>query len=156
MRVPARVLGLGAATVGLLVLARCSFGVDPNQGHFSCITVADCATGQECVPQAGGGNGLCYPIGQCVAETCNGKDDDCDGVVDDHQPCGPGAACVDAGCLSCADGFDGGDGCAEADCAGASCVLDGGPQRCLPKFLLPDGGLADAGTGAPTYRCDFP
>lgn len=139
----------GLAALGAVVVARCSFSVDPDQGHFSCRNAADCASGQDCIPQADGGNGLCYPIGQCVPETCNGKDDDCDGVVDNHAPCGAGAACVDAGCIDCT-------ACAELACAGASCVLDGGPQLCVPKVVLPDGGLADAGVGTVVYSCDFP
>jgi hypothetical protein len=142
-------LALLGALLGVMLLARCSFGVDPDQGHFSCMGLADCASGQECVPQADAGNGLCYPVGVCVPETCNGKDDDCDGVVDNHSPCGAGAACVDAGCIDCT-------ACAEPTCAGASCVLDGGPQQCVVRVVLPDGGLADAGTGPTTYVCDFP
>ncbi len=145
---PSVLAALGVAS-GVLVLARCSFSINPDAGHFSCISVADCASGQDCVPQADGGNGLCYPAGQCVAEVCNGKDDDCDGVVDNHQPCGAGAACVDAGCVDCT-------ACAEPACAGASCVLDGGPQQCVLRVVLPDGGLSDAGTGPTTYVCDVP
>jgi hypothetical protein len=149
VRLSARTLAVVGAAALALALARCSFGIDPDQGHFSCMTLADCASGQECIPQADGGNGLCYPTGVCVPETCNGKDDDCDGVVDDHEPCGAGAACVDAGCVDCT-------ACAEPACALASCVTDGGPQLCIPKFMLPDGGLGDAGTGPATYVCDVP
>jgi hypothetical protein len=149
VRPSARAVAAGGAALFVLVLARCSFGIDQDQGHFSCVTLADCASGQECIPQADGGNGLCYPLGFCVAETCNGKDDDCDGVVDNHEPCGSGAACVDAGCVDCT-------ACAELSCAGASCVLDGGPQLCVPKVVLADGGLADSGTGPVAYVCDFP
>ena len=149
MRLSARTLAVVGAAATALALARCSFGIDTDQSHFSCVTLADCASGQECVPQADGGNGLCYPAGVCVPETCNGKDDDCDGVVDNHEPCGGGAACVDAGCIDCT-------ACAEPACALASCVVDGGPQRCVPKFVLADGGLGDGGTGPATYLCDFP
>jgi hypothetical protein len=149
VRPSTRRLALGAAVLGIWVVARCSFSIDPNQGHFSCLNAADCASGQDCIPQADGGNGLCYPAGECVPETCNGKDDDCDGVVDNHEPCGAGAACVDAGCIDCT-------ACAESACAGASCVLDGGPELCVPKVQLPDGGLADAGTGPIVYSCDLP
>jgi hypothetical protein len=129
MRVALRIATSGVVALGLLALARCSFGIDPDQGHFSCVTTADCATGQECVPQADGGNngnGLCYAVGTCIPETCNGKDDDCDGVIDDHDPCGP----------------DGG--------------VDGGPLACVVKVELPDGGIVDAGTGTLVYRCDVP
>jgi hypothetical protein len=149
VRPSTRLLLAAGVALGVVVLTRCNFSVDPDTGHFSCINLSDCASGQECVPQADGGNGLCYPLGVCVPETCNGKDDDCDGVVDDHDPCGGGAACVDAGCIDCT-------ACATPSCAGASCVLDGGTQQCVVRVVLPDGGLADSGTGPTTYGCDFP
>jgi hypothetical protein len=140
VRPASKALVLSGAALGVLILARCSFGIDPDHGHFSCVNVADCASGQDCIPQADGGNGLCYLQGQCVPETCNGKDDDCDGVVDNHEPCGGGATCVDAGCVDCT-------GCADAVCAGASCVLDGGSAVCVPQ-LQADGG--------PGYVCGVP
>ena len=149
MRPTARTVAFLAAGLLVLLVARCGFSVNPDSGHFSCVNLADCASGQDCIPQADGGNGLCYAEGVCVPETCNGKDDDCDGVVDNHQPCGPGAACVDAGCIDCT-------ACATAACEGASCVADGGPQLCVPKVVLADGGLADAGTGPTTYVCGDP
>lgn len=142
MRPAPRALAVaGAALIGL-VLGRCTFGIDPDQGHFSCVQAVDCATGQECIPQADGGNGLCYLKGVCVPESCNGKDDDCDGVVDNHEPCGAGATCVDAGCVDCTT-------CAEAVCAGVSCVLDGGTALCVLQVQ------ADGGMG-PGYVCDVP
>ena len=141
------VLGLA---LGAPVLARCSFGINPDEGHFACLTAADCTSGQECVLQLDAGNGLCYPADECVPGN--------------QQPCGPGAVCVDAGCIDCT-------GCAALACAGASCVLDGGPQQCVLRVVLADGGLVDAGTdGGPfdggtdgglvdagtTYVCGFP
>lgn len=129
MRAPLRIALSGSLALTVLALARCSFGIDPDAGHFSCVTAADCAAGQECVPQADGGNngnGLCYTVGACIPESCNGLDDDCDGVVDDHDPCGP----------------DGG--------------VDGGPLACVVKVQLADGGIADSGTGTPVYRCEEP
>lgn len=129
---------LGVA-LGALLLGRCTFAINPDQGHFSCLTSADCASGQECVLQLDG-KGLCYPPAECVPGN--------------EQPCGPGAACVDAGCIDCT-------ACAESACAGASCVLDGGPQQCVARVVLPDGGLqdaglSDAGTGPTTYVCGVP
>jgi hypothetical protein len=121
-----RTLAVIGAGLGTFVLARCSFSVDPDEGHFSCISVADCASGQRCVPQPDGGNGLCYAIGECAPVTA---------------PCGPGQACVDAGCIDCTS-------CAETACAAASCVTDGGAEVCLLRLVLADGGLADAGADA--------
>ena len=138
MRPGPRSLAVAGAALAGLVLARCSFSINPDEGHFSCKSVSDCSSGQECVPQPDGGNGLCYGVGECAPVT---------------DPCKPGQACVDAGCIDCT-------GCAEAACAGASCVLDGGPQVCVERLVLPDGGLADAGTdagmGPISYVCGSP
>ena len=62
-------------------------------------------------PRPTAGNGLCYPAGRLRAGDCNGKDDDCDGVVDDHHPCGAGAPASMPGCVDCT-------ACAEPACAG--------------------------------------
>lgn len=135
------VLGLALAA---LALSQCSFGINPDNGHFACLNAADCISGQECVLQLDATDGLCYPADECVPGN--------------QQPCGPGAVCVDAGCIDCT-------GCAASVCAGSSCVLDGGPQQCVLRVVLPDGGLSDAGTdaglsdGGPeptTYICGFP
>lgn len=126
----ASVLGLA---LGALAIAQCSFSINPDEGYFACTTVADCTSEQRCVPQDGG-NGLCYPVGACLP---------------DIVPCGEGQGCVDGGCIDCT-------GCATAACANASCVLDGGPQQCVSRVVLADGGLADAGTGPITYVCDVP
>jgi len=140
----ASLLAVSAVLLGAVSLARCSFGVNPDSGHFSCATTSDCASGQQCVPQAFGANGLCYPQGPCQPDYC-----------------GPGAACGDGGCIDCTE-------CASPACAGGSCVLDGGAQQCVIRLVLPDGGLVDAGPAdagvdagldagvTTTYVCDFP
>jgi len=110
-----RLAALGAAALLALCLANCKPAVDPNKGRFSCATAADCGSDFECKAQAAGGS-LCFKKGTCVAEACNGRDDDCNGVVDETFPnfdkaCGSGrpgvcaagkVSCVDAGeaCLS--------------------------------------------------------
>jgi hypothetical protein len=100
----------------LLLLFTCKQTVDPNKGKYSCITQDDCGGGYECWPQFAGGS-LCFPTGQCTKiEQCNGKDDNCDGRVDETfpqagmgcmtgrpGPCNAGAdQCVDGGivCIS--------------------------------------------------------
>ncbi|MCC6215685.1 MAG: hypothetical protein IT376_12545 [Polyangiaceae bacterium] len=90
-----------------------------------------------------------------LAEICNGRDDDCDGVADTFEAC-PGAnRCVEGRCLEpcrsgefpCAPGFDCTNGfCEPRGCAGVTC--DPG-QTCVNGLCVftPDGGGADAGTG---------
>jgi hypothetical protein len=67
-----------------------------------------CNTGQSGICAAGtlscqNGSLVCKQNEMAVAETCNGKDDDCDGVVDDGNP-GGGAACNTGLQGVCADG----------------------------------------------------
>ncbi len=101
-----------------------------------CRTTADCVSGSLCqalpslgiltcvAPSAGGcppgstdTNGYCVPsplsCGLCApAETCNGRDDDCDGVADEDDVCGGAPLC-----------FFEGPGCpAGMACAGTSCA----------------------------------
>jgi len=111
------------AAAAVVVLARCSFGIDPDQGHFACAVAADCAGGQWCVVPTDGGTGYCYPLDQCAP-----------------------------------------DDCSIPQCLGESCVADGGPQRCVERVLLADGGVVDAGSadagaldgGQVVYGCALP
>ncbi|MGZ3457333.1 MAG: MopE-related protein [Archangium sp.] len=73
-----------------LLLAVCAAGCWvpelPDDTVFSCDTDADCAEdGVVCLPRAGQSGYCCKP----VAETCNGRDDDCDGQTDNlaEEPC---------------------------------------------------------------------
>ena len=166
-------------TLPLIVLAAglcttCSSKIDPNAGLFSCQTDKDCGSGDQCVKQAVRPGGLCFPIGQCKPEVCNGIDDDCDGVVDngfdlttDPNNCGqcghacPGAdagatACAQSRCLetNCGNGIDDdGNGltdCADPACLGQSCSADGGVcgTAWAPVDAGQDAGCApDAGCG---------
>jgi hypothetical protein len=83
-------------------------------------------------------------------ETCNGRDDDCDGLVDDGVTCplvaNATSACVSGACqVTCSAGFANCDGNAANGCetalmtdtrncgaCGVICGLcaDGSPQRC--------------------------
>jgi len=85
----------------------------------------------ECVP----GTQVCgddHQWGACsggvvsITETCNGEDDDCDGIADD----GPDMACVqgaDAGACTTACGTAGHEAC-NASCSGYTCVTP--PEVC--------------------------
>ncbi len=109
------------AALSALLTITCLSSVDPNKGKYSCTPAtgaADCGDGYECKVQRTGG-AFCFKTGTCVAETCNGLDDDCNGVADDSFPnadkacttaapgvCGMGKLfCVDAGevCIAAAD-----------------------------------------------------
>ncbi|MBX5484836.1 MAG: hypothetical protein IRZ16_23685 [Myxococcaceae bacterium] len=85
MRAAKKAALVGSAAV-FAVVAACSFGVDPDgTDRFRCDETADCGAGFECRPQAERDYGLCFPIGACADnETeCDGRDDDCNGLVDD-------------------------------------------------------------------------
>lgn len=150
-------------------LATCVFTPNPDKDRFSCITAADCGPKYECRPQAVG-NGLCYPVGQCTAEVCDGQDNDCNGVVDDGfdlqtdnancgacgHACTGGTTCRTGACVesNCADGQDNdSDGlvdCADPDCANQPCAADAGYVCVFGSDAGADAGTADAGTDAGT------
>ena len=125
---------LWLALVTVLAGSACTFGVDPNGvAHFSCTKQADCGDGFECRPQKGSDKGLCYQIGECEdAETkCDGKDEDCNGVVDDVDWLGnvcesnhPGIC--HAGHRTCVDTNAG----CEADTSGTAEVCNGLDDDC--------------------------
>jgi hypothetical protein len=121
--------------LALGVSAGCGFTVDPDKERFACTDPSECGSGYECRSQIGGG-GICYPAGQCVQETCDGQDNDCDGVADDDfrlqtsnencgtcgNVCGAGTQCTAAACVEtgCGDATDN-DGDGLVDCADPSC-----------------------------------
>jgi hypothetical protein len=86
---------------GQCVMGQCS-GVPQMCGPNT-----PCPAGQICNP-----NGVCSP-GGCmpVPETCNGKDDDCDGIVDDAS----------AGTTLCPNGFCFGGACTMQCSSNANC-----------------------------------
>jgi hypothetical protein len=112
--------------------------------------------------------GVCNAQRQCVGqglpnlETCNGLDDDCNGLVDDQtplEPCGPGVcsmssrSCVDGGYPECDPGSIAGyapfdlcgngldDNCNGVVDDGCACVVDAG----VSCFTGPSSACADAG-----------
>ncbi len=104
---------IGWLLFGALAVAAplaCKPGIDPNQGRFHCGSPADCGSGYVCIAQQAGGS-LCFKQGECLDhEECNGKDDNCDGVVDEtfpgrNDPCSTGLKGICAsGSQECADG----------------------------------------------------
>ena len=117
----------------------------------SCGSVSDCVAGWTCAAERGQSSDVC----QCdhSAEVCDGKDNDCDGVVDDEpaadQGCaltaGPGQVCQNGACVcslmcggQCVDPKTDGSNCGGcgttcmpgASCTGGSCVCQGGKLAC--------------------------
>ncbi|GMU60004.1 MAG: hypothetical protein AMXMBFR34_17670 [Myxococcaceae bacterium] len=83
-----------------------------DEGVVRACTAFSCAGLQVCIPDAGGAFTACVATNP-LAETCNGADDDCDGVADDglmDLVCGVGqcrrtaAACVNGDAGSCTPG----------------------------------------------------
>lgn len=161
---PLAVLAAFGAVAGYLA---CSIGVDPDKGRYSCDADPDCGPGFECRAQASEDRGRCFAIGECGDESCNGRDDDCDGETDEEfdlaqddencgacgQACPPGNTCRDGGCVEedCANGTDD-DGdravdCADGDCAGRSCSAIDATLNC--GRALADAGEVDGGGEEP-------
>jgi hypothetical protein len=140
--------------------------VDPNKGHFSCKTDKDCGSGYQCIAQANRPVSLCFPLGQCTHEVCDGVDNDCDGVVDngfdlqtDNANCGAcghacsaGTACDGGICreVNCADGIDndqnGLTDCEDPSCPGLPCSSSSSTVNCGTAWLAVDAGPSDGGT----------
>lgn len=102
----------------------CSAGIDENQ--------TKCGT----------------PLACPTTEVCNGKDDDCDGLIDEIGGCNP---CVpsDEVCDGCDNDCDGmaDDGIAAQPCGLATPANCVGTQACAPAQAVPVGGCVTMGGG---------
>lgn len=123
-----------------------------------------CVTGEES-PCAESALGLCEPgtrtckagvWGECVGavtpvvETCDGRDEDCDGTIDNGDLCGPNQLCTGGAC-SCSAGYRrcSDDRCVPAEaccnCTDAEiCRVSDGASRCVGKL---DGPLREDESG---------
>ena len=118
-----------------------------NVCSTTCTSAASCVAGWSCSALAGQTGDVC----QCSysPEVCDGKDDDCDGVVDDEpavdQACGrsyaTGSACQAGGC-ACPAG--------ETDCRSA-CVSLGSTSNCGSC-----GNACAAGAACASGQCQCP
>ncbi len=86
---------------------------------------AGCNTGRPGICAAGtiqcqGGAAVCVQSQQPRQETCNGLDDDCDGLIDEGPICPGGAICASGACV-CPSG---------THSCGGICVSNSSPQTC--------------------------
>jgi hypothetical protein len=148
-------------------------GLDDNcngqvdEGVVQACMVFGCTGVRICLPGGDGGFTSCMP-GNPLPESCNGRDDDCNGQVDDlpDLSCGIGpcrrvvSACVDGGPGLCTPGTGSAELCngVDDDCnntiddgitplscgVGAcarmvpACLFDGGMAICLPGMATPE------------------
>ena len=127
-----------------------------------CVAVTDCVPGWDCSPIPGiSSSDFCT----CTysPEVCNGRDDDCNGIVDDEpaadQACGATSICdSDAGSCECSPvacntATDGGATCCAGECTSSIFCAPGGGS-----FVCGDGGAYPAppyGTGVGETLPDF-
>jgi hypothetical protein len=91
----------------------------------------------------GGVPQVCDPLAGAIPETCNGIDDNCDGVIDDGNPGGGGA---------CTTGLPGvcGDGTLQCQGGVLQCVADAGSPEVCDGLDNDCNGATDDGLGQTT------
>ncbi len=126
-----------------------------------------CSPGGQCTfPAANEGivcvaEGVCF--GKCAGgictetavEVCNGKDDDCDGQVDEGDLCPPGSACQDGTCKQVCTPVNG--GWTDWSCGACSAECGGGVRTCNRSCTNPEpscGGANCTGEATKTEACN--
>jgi hypothetical protein len=131
--------------------------MDPRVGQECGTSVGECEPG---VSVCSGGDIVCTPVQEPVAEDCNGLDDDCDYLIDERLPdedgdgvqdvvsCGPGEGLCEPGTVACvadalaADGFDygclGGVTPSPELCDGEDNDCDGESDECAGDHASPE------------------
>jgi len=152
-----------------------AYGFGPNDSKTACTGDGDCTGGQICnltlgvcvdtdavldVGECEYGTTVCVDGGLACQdyegpspETCNGLDDDCDGVIDDAAPCDAGEICYGGACIApceagefpCSFGFY----CAEIpELMDNFCI----PDPCVGT-TCPDGFFCESATGECVDLC---
>jgi MYXO-CTERM domain-containing protein len=79
-------------------------------------------------------------------EVCDGKDNDCDGVIDNNASCAPGYVCVEGECVqACIESGESYPCSADRYCKNGACLVKACARQPCPAGLLcqPDGSCVD-------------
>jgi hypothetical protein len=134
---------------GRCVLEMCNAGF--RTCNAACIS-DDTPCGTDCPGGRANCGGRCVPQSQLPPETCNGKDDDCNGSIDDKVSCpnppnGRGVCNGNSGCgVTCDGGFN---------LCGAACISSNDLNNCgrCGNRCMPNGGTAICANGSCDVSC---
>jgi hypothetical protein len=114
---------------------RCAGGGEACETGFS----GQCAQGVTACTRAGESGSACNPLRPAQPERCDAIDNDCNGTVDDGNPCRPGEICKRGACVqACGVGefvCPTAHVCDHGDCIRSACV----GVQCAPGQVCRDG-----------------